>query len=394
MVTQPRLRRGGIPIAPLAIIRMTTRFTNYSCRELIYQFETGILIVPDYQRAFVWPIGKQRKLITDMLKSRPVPAFLFSEQVVHGVKTSFNIIDGRQRLGTISKFFNNLFTVVVDGAPKHFKDLDVEARCRFESINLAASVQSNCSPKEEAEIYESINSGMSLTAGERIKPCDDTPFFKYSEKMLAKYEPELSRLLGKLDKTCNRHGMLMHAIGMMAGATFGQSHITTLFPAIYHLTQTMTDEMLEQHVDVTDRNMKRLIRVWTETAQDAGRLPCTTKWGNKRLWGIGTFTGYLIHTFWDIEKGLIDEETTLKDLSVFLADCMRDPTLFDKMQSTRRAGQALNRGRIGITRMMEGSQLMIRYAVEGVAIFDAPAVAPPSTMAVAADVATTSFNTL
>lgn len=350
-------------------LRMTTRFTNYSCRELIYQFETGVLNVPDYQRAFVWPIGKQRKLITDMLKSRPVPAFLFSEQAISGEKTFFNIIDGRQRLGTITKFYNNLLVVRVDGELKHFKDLDVEARCRFEAITLAASVQSNCSAKEEAEIYESINSGMALTSGERLKPCDNTAFYKFCDTTIAKYEPELTKLWGDLDKTSKRQGMLMHALGTVAGATFGHNFITISFPTLYELTQTMTEEMLEQNIETVDRNFKRLIRVWTEASADAGRLPRSV-WGKNKLWSVGTFTGYLLYAFWDIDMKALDEEATLAALSVFLADCMRDPHLLEKMHSHRKSGQALNRACIGSTRMRYGSQSMIRYATEGVSVFD------------------------
>lgn len=347
--------------------RMTTRHTNYSCRELIYQFETNALRIPDYQREFVWPIQKQRKLIMSMLKSRPMGNFIFSEKITTG-SYYCNIIDGRQRLGTIKKFFNNNLMVKIDGELKYFRDVDVEIRIRFESISLIATVQSYCSHKEEADIFENTNSGMTLTFGERLKPCDHTPFFQFCNAIIAEFETDLSKLFGKLDRASNRQALLLHMVGMVAGATFGQEMITVKFPVLYELTQTTTEEMIAEKRELTRYNFKRLISIWNNAAKAAAVMPLSI-WRNNKLWHMGTFNGYFLYALWEIDAGVLDEELTMRNLSTFLKDCMITPCLLDKMHCIRFSGQALNRSNIGRRRLKCGLNSILRYVVEGVSVF-------------------------
>jgi hypothetical protein len=349
--------------------RPTTRYTNYICRELIHQFENDDLRIPDYQRAFVWPLKLQRELIVSMIESMPLPAFYFSEQVGVGERNYCNIIDGRQRLGTIKKFFNNLLAVPINGKLTLYRDLDVEVRCRFESTSLIAAVRSNCSAKQEAEDFERINSGMSLTSGERLKPCEHTAFARYCDAILADFENDLAALWGDLDRASRRHAMLIHATGTVAGAALGQDYITVKFPDLYELTQTMTDEMLATKEAAARTNMGRLVRVWREAADAAGILPRTV-WNKNKLWGVGTFNGYLLFAFWEIDLKNLDEERVISALVKFIADTIRDPSILEKLQGLRPKGQSLNRYRVGNPRLRYGSQSMIRYATEGMTVFD------------------------
>lgn len=364
-------------LAPVPIIakelRPTTRHTSYSCRELMNMYQINALRIPDYQREFVWPVAKQRKLIMSMLNARPMPCFIFSEKVGINESNYSNIIDGRQRLGTIYKFVNNMLSVDVEGTGdfKVFRDLSIENQCRFDAISLVASVQSNCNAMEEAAIFEDINSGMSLTSGERLQPCEHTPFAKFAQAILDEFNDDLTKMWGNYDKASNRHAMLMHATGMVAGAALGQKYITSDFPILYALTQDMTVEMLATKTDVARANFRRLVSVWNEASAKAGMAPKSV-WRANKLWSIGTFTGYLLFAFWEMENQSMDgvaEKTTTDAIIGFLADCMRTPDLLAKMHALRASGHALNRERVCVHRLKYGYQSILRYATEGASVF-------------------------
>jgi hypothetical protein len=65
------------------------------------QFEDGLLIVPNFQRRFVWDQVKASKLVESFLIGLPVPGvFLYKPR--QGV--GFQVIDGHQRITSVVAF--------------------------------------------------------------------------------------------------------------------------------------------------------------------------------------------------------------------------------------------------------------------------------------------------
>jgi hypothetical protein len=78
--------------------------TPWTVRETLLRINEGSLILnPEWQRGFVWKLQKQRRLIESMLLGLPIPSFLFFEDSKTG---QVFVIDGRQRLETISRFMS------------------------------------------------------------------------------------------------------------------------------------------------------------------------------------------------------------------------------------------------------------------------------------------------
>jgi hypothetical protein len=87
--------------------------TPWTVRETLLRINEGSLILnPEWQRGFVWKLQKQRRLIESMLLGLPIPSFLFFEDSKTG---QVFVIDGRQRLETISRFMSPKES---KGAPK------------------------------------------------------------------------------------------------------------------------------------------------------------------------------------------------------------------------------------------------------------------------------------
>ena len=64
-------------------------------------FDKELVVNPEWQRNFVWPIKKQRAFIESILMGLPIPSLLLFEEVGTGTKY---VIDGRQRLETLARY--------------------------------------------------------------------------------------------------------------------------------------------------------------------------------------------------------------------------------------------------------------------------------------------------
>ena len=71
------------------------------------------------QRDFVWTINQKRELIWSMLMKRNIPRI----SMVNTVDNVYQIIDGKQRLSSMIDFYNNKYTLLIDGKEYLFKEL-------------------------------------------------------------------------------------------------------------------------------------------------------------------------------------------------------------------------------------------------------------------------------
>ena len=96
---------------------------------------------PEYQRKSVWSEEQQSLLIDSILKNIPIPPIFLRENIDKKGKTSFEVIDGKQRLSSIFKFIDNeISTIDDDNDPLHESELagltfsDLENNDEFESV--------------------------------------------------------------------------------------------------------------------------------------------------------------------------------------------------------------------------------------------------------------------
>ena len=65
--------------------------------------DTNELFVPDYQRDFVWDETRQSKLIESLILGLPIPIIFVAENG----DGRLEIVDGSQRIRTLSAYLNN-----------------------------------------------------------------------------------------------------------------------------------------------------------------------------------------------------------------------------------------------------------------------------------------------
>ncbi len=71
-----------------------TQAYDLSINTLKEQWDDGTLIIPDFQREYVWDNAKASRLIESLLLNIPIPVLFFAETP----EASYQIVDGHQRV--------------------------------------------------------------------------------------------------------------------------------------------------------------------------------------------------------------------------------------------------------------------------------------------------------
>lgn len=84
---------------------ITASPNDFNIKTLFDFIESGALVIPGFQRNYVWDIGRASKLIESILLGLPIPQiFLYEES-----RNRFLVIDGQQRLMSIYYFIKQRF---------------------------------------------------------------------------------------------------------------------------------------------------------------------------------------------------------------------------------------------------------------------------------------------
>lgn len=141
-------------------IRITTK--HFSLRDVVDQIrDKEIELAPDFQRDYVWKQRQRTRLIESILLGIPLPAFYFNQDS----NATYQVVDGVQRLSTISLFMNDRHALdKVDLEYLHnshgltYSKLDPAALRRFRSTQIVVHVIEPQTPDEvKYDIFGRVN---------------------------------------------------------------------------------------------------------------------------------------------------------------------------------------------------------------------------------------------
>ncbi|MDB4924456.1 DUF262 domain-containing protein [Mucilaginibacter sp.] len=167
---------------------ITSYPSDLSLRSLKEMWDRKDIVIPDFQREFVWKIKQSTLLIESFLVGLPVPPiFLYIDDDNKSL-----VIDGQQRLLSVIYFFEEYFGIenskgkrqifrlssLNERSPyynKRFSDLEPKDRRKLEGSVLRAINIRQLSPKEEStsvyHIFERLNTGGTPLAPQEIRNC-------------------------------------------------------------------------------------------------------------------------------------------------------------------------------------------------------------------------------
>lgn len=164
----------------------------------------GQLILPPFQRNYVWDVVKASRLIESFLLGLPVPGvFLYKEKLTNKLQ----VVDGQQRITSAIRFFEGRFDESIfklKGVQdrwngKSFDDLDESEKYQLKDSVLRATVVQQLDPDDDSSIYhvfERLNTGgVNLNAMEVRKCVNFGSYFSLIEDL--NENSDWRRIIGK-----------------------------------------------------------------------------------------------------------------------------------------------------------------------------------------------------
>lgn len=161
--------------------------SDFTLDNLYSQWKKGSIVIPEFQREYVWSIRQASLLIDSFMMGLPVPpVFLYLAE-----DNKYLVIDGQQRLLSIFFFFEGYFGQEEHGkrkvfkltglddsiryAEKTYKDFSEDDRRKLDGCVLRAINIRQISPSEQNtsiyHIFERLNTGGTPLKPQEIRNC-------------------------------------------------------------------------------------------------------------------------------------------------------------------------------------------------------------------------------
>lgn len=140
---------------------------EFTIEIIVSKYNTGIdqedneLYVPDYQRDFVWDDERQSRLIESIILGLPIPVIFVAENS----DGKLEIVDGSQRIRTLSAFLNNQLTLIgLERLNKlnklNFSNLEISRQRKIKNTPIRMIVLSeSATDSVKNDLFERINRG-------------------------------------------------------------------------------------------------------------------------------------------------------------------------------------------------------------------------------------------
>jgi hypothetical protein len=176
--------------ASLRTYEILTYPADFTLEVLVDKFHKDQILIPKFQRKFVWNQVQASKLIESFLLGLPVPAiFLYTDPETN----KSLVVDGQQRLKTIAYFFEGYFGPeererrpvfrlkgLDESSPflgktyQDLSDVDPPAYLRLNDAVLRAFVIKQLDPEDSTSIYhvfERLNTGGTFLNPQEVRNC-------------------------------------------------------------------------------------------------------------------------------------------------------------------------------------------------------------------------------
>lgn len=159
---------------------ITSYGADYPVDSIVNRVNRETIFVPPFQRKYVWKLPQASKFIESLILGLPVPGVFLSKERESAKQL---IVDGQQRILTLSKFYEGIFDgkefalkgVQDDLEGKTYKTLSINDQTRLDdSIIHATIIKQDAPTDDESSIYmifERLNTGGTPLRPQEIRAC-------------------------------------------------------------------------------------------------------------------------------------------------------------------------------------------------------------------------------
>ncbi|MEH2411240.1 DUF262 domain-containing protein [Nostoc sp.] len=165
-------------LAQLKKVRVVKSTITRTVRDLMADFQNAKIVIPDYQRTFVWDSPKQCRFIESIFMDIPIPPLFFLEKFSNETgEKIFEIIDGVQRVTTFGNFLNGTLKLSgLGNLPElnqtAFPTLEPSISSVFweRQINIII-IESDTQPEIQFEVFGRLNLGSVSLNAQELRNC-------------------------------------------------------------------------------------------------------------------------------------------------------------------------------------------------------------------------------
>lgn len=159
---------------------ITSYGADYPVDSLVTRLRNNSIIIPKFQRNYVWTLNQASRFIESLLLGLPVPGIFLSKE---SETSKLLVIDGHQRLKSLEFFYDGLFfgkefkLTSVQGRFEGitYKTLDPEDKLRLDDSIIHATIVKQDEPSDDESsifyIFERLNTGGNLLQPQEIRAC-------------------------------------------------------------------------------------------------------------------------------------------------------------------------------------------------------------------------------
>ena len=180
--------------ATLPFYELLTYPADYTLEVLVDKWRKREIVIPKFQRHFVWNQTQSSKLIDSFLQGLPVPSIFLYQDLTD---PNLVVVDGQQRLKTIAYYFSGIFGEIDDGPRREFCLTGLEEDSPFEGLSYEA-----LRDRHPAAFAKLNNSVLRAFLIRQFDPADDTSIYHVFERL----NTGGTQLLPQEIRNCIHHG--------------------------------------------------------------------------------------------------------------------------------------------------------------------------------------------
>jgi hypothetical protein len=161
---------------------ITSYGADYPVDALVKRIQEGSILIPDFQRKYVWKQPQASRFVESLLLGLPVPGVFLEKEPG---KQKLLIIDGQQRLLSLFYFYEGVFEptdrkFALSGVQEQFegltyKTLPEDDRRRLDDAIIHATVVRQDEPTDDRSsiyhVFERLNTGGTPLSAQEIRTC-------------------------------------------------------------------------------------------------------------------------------------------------------------------------------------------------------------------------------
>lgn len=151
----------GILSVPPEQRKLHTETYDFTVETMVEKVEDGSVFIPDYQRRYVWTTAQASRLIESLIIQCPIPVIYLNQEQ----DEKLSVIDGNQRLTSISRFIENQFSLKgltaypeLEGNRFHQLDPRIQRHIRNRTLRCIVILK-DTHPQVKFDVFERLNTG-------------------------------------------------------------------------------------------------------------------------------------------------------------------------------------------------------------------------------------------